>query len=157
MPEKPIEHSLSITRTINAPVRTVWRCWTESELLKQWYCPKPWSVPNAEMEAKAGGRFNLTMAGPRAERMDLVGSFLEVKPLKRLVFTDGYAEGYVPRPDSFMTGVVEFADLGDGRTKMIWSARHATAEARQQHLDMGFEQGWSASAEQLDELARSLK
>jgi len=52
--------------------------------------------------------------------------------------------------------VVALSDAEGGRTKMIWSARHATAEARQAHLDMGYEQGWNAAADQLDALAQSL-
>ena len=157
MAHHPEGNILSISKTIDAPVEIVWRCWSETELLKQWYCPKPWSVPEADLVVKPGGRFNVTMAGPEGERMDLVGSFLEVVPLKRLVFTDAYAEGFMPRPDSFMTGVVELSNLGSGKTKMVWSARHATPESKQQHLEMGFEQGWNAAADQLNDLAKSMK
>lgn len=157
MTETASDNTLSITRIIDAPIANVWRCWTEVELFKQWYCPKPWTVPVADIDLKAGGRFNMTMAGPEGETMDLVGSFLEVSPMKRLVFTDAYSEGYMPRANSFMTGVVEFTDLGNGKTEMIWSARHATSEAKQQHLDMGFEKGWSAAAAQLNDLAETVK
>ena len=150
------KHTLSITRIIHAPVAIVWRCWTEEELLKQWYCPRPWTVPEADFNVVAGGRMNMTMAGPEGERIDLVGSFLEVAKNKRLVFTDAYCEGYFPRPNSFMTGIVEFSPTEDGHTEMIWSARHATDDARKQHLEMGFEKGWNAAADQLDELAQSL-
>lgn len=152
-----ITNTLSITRTIHAPVDIVWRCWTQEDLLKQWYCPKPWSVPEADFNLRPGGRMNMTMAGPDGERMELEGSFLEVNPNKRLVFTDAYSEGYFPRPNSFMTGVVEFRPTDDGNTEMIWSARHATPDTRQQHIEMGFEKGWNAAADQLDELASSMK
>lgn len=147
---------LSVTRTIGGPVATVWRCWTEEELLKQWYCPKPWNVTEADFSVKPGGRMNMTMSGPEGEKIDLVGSFLAVDHHKRLVFTDAYSEGYVPRPESFMTGVVEFTEKADSTTQMRWSARHATAEARDRHLEMGFEAGWNAAADQLDELVRSM-
>lgn len=147
---------LSITRTIAAPRDVVWRCWTEVELLKQWYCPRPWTVPHAEIDLRPGGRMNCTMAGPDGERIDIQGCFLDVKPRERLIFTDGYREGFMPQPESFMTGVVELSDSGDGQTKMIWSARHSTAEARQQHLEMGFETGWNTAADQLNDLAKSL-
>jgi len=149
-------HILSITRTIEAPVEAVWRCWTQQELLKKWYCPKPWNVSEADFSVKPGGRMNMTMSGPDGERIDLVGSFLEVNPHRRLVFTDAYAEGYMPKPESFMTGVVEFSRDDDGHTLMVWSARHATAEARDQHLEMGFETGWSTAADQLNSLAKTL-
>lgn len=150
------ELTLSITRVIEAPREVVWRCWTEGALLKQWFCPKPWRVASVDMEVRAGGRMNNVMEGPNGERMENVGSFLEVQPGERLVFTDGYAEDFMPRPDSFMTGVVELSDAGAGGTQVVWSARHATQETKQRHLEMGFEQGWSAAAEQLNELAKSV-
>lgn len=150
-------HTLQIERLIAAPRSIVWRCWTEPELLKQWYCPKPWRVTHAEINLVAGGRMNCTMEGPNeGERHEVVGMLLEVVPLDRLTFTDGYSEGFVPRPNPFMTGFVEFSDDGHGKTRMLWGARHTSAEDRQKHLDMGFEQGWNAAASQLEELAKTL-
>ena len=149
-------NTLSITRTIHASRDVVWRCWTEPDLLKQWHCPKPWTIPAADLDVRPGGRCNITMAGPDGERMENVGCYLEVVPNERLIFTDAYSEGYVPQADSFMTGVVELSDTPEGNTQLVWSARHGSAAKRDQHLEMGFEQGWSAAAEQLDTLAKEL-
>jgi uncharacterized protein YndB with AHSA1/START domain len=55
-----------------------------------------------------------------------------------------------------MTGVVELEDAGAGRTRIRWSARHGTAEARERHLAMGWEAGWNAATDQLEALAREL-
>jgi uncharacterized protein YndB with AHSA1/START domain len=148
---------LKVERRIGAPRDVVWRCWTEAELLKQWYCPRPWQVTSAELDVRPGGRMNCVMQGPTDERHDTVGCFLEVVPQQRLVFTDAYSEGFVPRADSFMTGYVFLSDHPEGGTTMVWGARHATAEQVKQHLDMGFEKGWAAAAAQLDELAKNLK
>jgi uncharacterized protein YndB with AHSA1/START domain len=148
---------LKVERVIDAPRDAVWRCWIEAELLKQWYCPKPWRVTEADIKLVPGGRFNCVFQGPKPEeRHDLTGCYLEVVPGERLVFTDGFSEGFVPRPKHFMTGYVDLSDEANGKTRMVWGARHATAEDRQAHLDMGFEQGWGAAADQLEELARSL-
>ncbi|SMX42123.1 SRPBCC family protein [Actibacterium lipolyticum] len=151
-----MSHTLSITRVLDAPRSAIWRCWTEADLLKQWFCPKPWTVPHAECDARPGGRMNITMAGPDKERIETIGSYLLVTPMTRLIFSDAYGEGFMPRPNSFMTGVVDLSDADDGKTQIIWAARHTSAEDRQAHLDMGFEQGWNAAADQLNELARSL-
>ena len=35
---------MTITRGFDAPVADVWRAWTESELLDQWWAPKPWKA-----------------------------------------------------------------------------------------------------------------
>ena len=95
-------------------------------------------------------------AGPDGERLENVGCFLEVLPEERLVFTDAFAADFMPRAEPFVTCVVDLSEESGGRTKMVWGARHATAEARQKHLDMGFDEGWNAAAAQLDTLAQAL-
>ena len=82
--------------------------------------------------------------------------WLEIVPEERLVFTDFYTEGYVPQGDGFMTGFVELSDTEDGKTRFIWGARHRNAETMKQHVEMGFEQGWGAAADQLEETAQSV-
>ena len=153
-PDHPF--TLFIERTLAAPRSKVWRCWTEPELLEQWYCPRPWQAREVELNLKPGGRFNSVFHGPQGERMPLTGIFLEIVPQERLVFTDAYSEGFFPRAESFMTGTVELSDTNDGKTRMIWCARHTSEETIKQHIEMGFEQGWNAAADQLDELAATL-
>lgn len=149
--------TLSIERTLDAPRAAVWRCWTEADLLKQWYCPAPWTVPEADIDLRPGGRMNVLMKGPdEGSEIAIAGCLLEVVDGERLVFTDAYTEGFVPAPTSFMTGVVELSDAGANTTRMVWSARHATELSRKQHLEMGFESGWNTAATQLETLARQV-
>ncbi len=152
----PNNLTLSVSRVIDAPRATVWRCWTDADFLKQWHVPKPWSLAEADLDVRAGGRFNTVMTGPDGERLENIGCFLDVVEGKRLVFTDGYAEGFVPQPTNFMTGVVELSDTGDGCTRMIWSARHSNEESKKQHIEMGFEIGWNAAVDQLNALVKML-
>lgn len=150
-------HDLVITRTIAAPRAAVWRCWTEPELLKRWYCPKPWRVKEASLDLRPGGRMNTVFEGPAGERHDNKGVFLEIVPMERLVFTDAFTEGFVPKDGApFMTGFVHFSDAPDGGTIMRWGARHWTADDRAKHEAMGFHDGWTAAATQLDDLAQEL-
>ncbi len=147
---------LRLDIVIDAPRAAVWRCWTEPELIQQWFCPKPWRVSHAEIDARAGGRMNTVMEGPNGERFENVGAWLEVEHERRLTFTDGYSEGFVPASSHFMTGYLELADAPGGKTHMIWGARHASAEDTEKHLQMGFMEGWQAAALQLEELAATL-
>jgi len=150
------ELTLELTRDIEAPRWAVWRCWTEPSLLKQWFCPKPWAVAEAELDVRAGGRMNTVMAGPNGERFVNTGMFLEVVEGSRLTFTDAFAEDFVPQEETFMTGYVNLSDLPDGGTRLVWGARHATKETRDRHLDMGFEPGWTAASGQLAYLAHTI-
>ena len=77
---------LSFTRLLNAPRAAIWRCWTESDLLKQWFCPKPWQVSKAELDVRSGGSSLIVMNGPNGEEMPNRGVYLDVVPNQRLVF-----------------------------------------------------------------------
>jgi uncharacterized protein YndB with AHSA1/START domain len=148
--------TLILDVTLEASRDKVWRCWTEAALLKEWFCPKPWRVESADLDARPGGRFNTIFAGPAGERHDNKGMFLAVERPSRLIFTDAYTEGFIPAPAHFMTGFVELSDDGAGGTRMIWGARHPTEESAKSHLDMGFRDGWKAAAQQLEETARKI-
>lgn len=150
-------HTLTLERVLAAPRAVIWRCWTETELVKQWFCPKPWSVPEADWDLRVGGRMNTVMAGPNGERVESKGMLLAIEPLRRLVFTDAFTEGFVPAAEPFMTGVVVLDDAPNGSTRMRWSARHANAQASAKHREMGWEAGWNAAVDQLDALAQSLR
>ncbi len=154
---EPAANELSISVDIQAPRAVVWRCWTEAELLKQWYCPKPWRVTHADLDVRPGGRSNTVFEGPNGERHDNQGVYLEIAPGERLVFTDAFTEGFRPRDGApFMTGFVHLADRPGGGTTMHWGARHWNAEDKSRHEAMGFHEGWNAAARQLDELARQI-
>lgn len=149
-------NTLAIERIIDAPRAIMWRCWTDPDLLKEWFCPKPWRVPEADFDLRPGGRMNTVMEGPNGERMENSGIFLEIKPFERLTFTDAYRENFVPAESSFMTGFVELSDADNGKTRMVWGARHSNEDDKKKHLEMGYEKGWDVAASQLDELAQSI-
>lgn len=154
-PTNPRE--LAIVLDIAAPRAAIWRCWTQTDLLKQWYCPKPWNVPEADFDLRPGGRMNVVMAGPNGERVEYKGCWLQIVAQESLAFTGMMTEDYFPQPEGFMSGFVQLSDLPNGHTKMIWGARHADLVSVNKHRAMGFEKGWAAAAAQLETLAQSLK
>jgi uncharacterized protein YndB with AHSA1/START domain len=87
---------LVLDRVLKAPPALVRRCWTEPALICQWFCPKPWSVSEAVVDLRAGGRFFTLMNGPDGEKVPNEGSFLEVVPGRKLVFTDIFGEDFAP-------------------------------------------------------------
>ena len=44
---------LSLTRLIRAPRERLWRAWTEPELMKLWFTPRPWTTPEIVADASA--------------------------------------------------------------------------------------------------------
>ena len=150
------DRELVLARIIDAPRASIWRCWTEPELVTQWFVPKPWSVPRAEMDVRPGGSSLIVMADPDGNEYPNPGVYLDVVPKEKLVFTDAFTSAWQPSGKPFMVGIVTLEDAGEGRTRYVATARHWTVEDREQHERMGFHEGWGICAEQLEALAKSL-
>jgi uncharacterized protein YndB with AHSA1/START domain len=55
-----------------------------------------------------------------------------------------------------MVSRVELEPTGDGQTRLRAIASHWNQETMDQHLAMGFHEGWGQVADQLNELVQSL-
>ncbi len=147
---------LVLTRELNAPPAVIYRCWTQPQHLVQWFVPKPHRVTHCELDVRAGGKCNTTF-DVDGQIMENNGVYLEVIPNEKLVFTDTYTEGWKPNPEPFMTAILTFEDIGNGRTRYTAVARHRSVESAAQHKQMGFFDGWGTVADQLDAYAQTLK
>ncbi|WP_347304032.1 SRPBCC domain-containing protein [Croceibacterium sp. TMG7-5b_MA50] len=141
-------NELSVTRFIAAAAATVWDVLANRQA--EWWCPVPWSVEITAQERRAGGRCAMVMRGPAGEEVPTEGVYLAWDEGRRIVSTDAFTGDWQPA-GPFMTGIWEIEPEGTG-TRYTARARHWTAEARDQHLAMGFEPGWNAVADQFKAL-----
>lgn len=156
MSSETARHELVLMREIDAPREKIFRAWTDPELLKQWFCPKPWGVSHAELDVRSGGSSAIVMNGPNGEVVDNRGVYLEVVPNEKIVFTDAFKTAWIPSEKPFMTGIVLLEPLGDGKTKYTAMARHWTEEDKKTHEAMGFHEGWGAATDQLAALVATI-
>jgi len=154
-PKPSSDRELVLTRLIDAPREKLFRCWTEPELMKQWFAPLPWTTTKAEMDVRPGGSSLIVMRSPQGEEFPNPGIVLEVVKNEKLVFTDAYTKAWEPSAKPFMTAIITFADEG-GKTRYTARALHWTAEDRKTHEDMGFHQGWGIATDQMTALAKTL-
>ncbi len=150
-------YELVLSRLVDAPREKLFRCWTEPALLKQWFAPKPYTTPIAEVELKVGGANRMVMQSPEGQAIPCPGTYLEIVPNRKLVFTDAYIGDWSPRISGkpFMTAIVTFDDEG-GKTRYIARVRHWSQEDCENHVKMGFHEGWGQCADQLEALAKTL-
>lgn len=150
------DKELVLTRVIDVPREKLWRCWTEPELIVQWFTPPPFRTVHAETDVRPGGSSTIVMKGPEGQEMPNRGVYLEVVEHEKLVFTDAYTKAWEPSGKPFFTGILTFEDAGAGRTKYTARALHWTTEDCEAHDKMGFHQGWGIATDQMTALAKTL-
>lgn len=143
---------LVLTKILNAPREKVYQGWTDPELMKQWFAPKPWTTPVVQIDLRVGGANLIVMRGPDGNEFPNRGVYLEIVPNERLVFTDAYTAAWEPSQKPFFTAVLTFEDAGPGKTKYTARARHWTVADCEAHEKMGFHTGWGQCADQLEAL-----
>jgi len=146
--------ALLLTRIIDAPRAKVFKAWSDPELLKQWFAPRPWTTPVVETDVRVGGSSLIVMRGPDGNEFPNRGVYLEVVPNERLVFTDAFTKAWEPSEKPFMTVELTFEDQA-GKTKYTARVHHWTVADREAHEKMGFHQGWAICAEQLAALVEN--
>ncbi|WP_349367145.1 MAG: SRPBCC family protein [Nitratireductor rhodophyticola] len=150
------ENELVLARIIDAPREKIFRAWTDPEILKQWFVPKPWTISKVEMDVCPGGSSLIVMRDPDGNEYPNPGIFLEVVENEKIVTTDAFTGAWTPSQKPFMTMILTLEDAGEGRTRYIARALHWNAEDREAHEKMGFHEGWGQCADQLEEIAAKL-
>ena len=147
---------LEISRFIAVPRARVWQAWTDPALLKQWWCPKPWTTEVRAFDLRPGGGFHTCMRGSEGGESDNPGCFLEIVPEERIVFTSMLTAGWRPHtPWLGMTAIFTMADEARG-TRYIARCMHKDPEDSKRHEEMGFFEGWGTCVTQLEEIAKTL-
>jgi uncharacterized protein YndB with AHSA1/START domain len=143
---------LVLERTVPVPPELVWQAWTEPEHVVRWFAPEPFQTTLCEIDLYPGGKFRTVMVSPDGEELnDGTGAFLEVIPNRRLAWTTTLTPGFRPAPahDLPFTAFIDLEPDGNGGTRYVAIARHADAEAHDQHEKMGFHEGWGTCLDQL--------
>jgi uncharacterized protein YndB with AHSA1/START domain len=141
---------LVLERVVDVPRELVWKAWTTPEHLRHWFCPRPWTTTECEIDLRPGGMFRSVMRSPEGQEFPNVGCYLEVVPNERLIWTDALLPGYRPAPEPFMTAVLTLEPSGKG-TRYVATAIHRDEAGRKKHEEMGFQEGWGTVVDQLVE------
>ena len=134
---------LFIQRTFDAPRELVFRMWTEAEHLSRWCCPIGFTIPHSEGDIRAGGRFRMCMRSPTGEDHWLGGTYREIVPPERLVFTHAWQEA--DGSSNHQTVVTVTFEARQGKTQLsLHQAFFQDAASR-----AGHEGGWQETLDNL--------
>jgi uncharacterized protein YndB with AHSA1/START domain len=98
---------LVIERLFDAPRERVWKAWTDPETFKKWWGPKDFTCPFSKFDFRVGGKYLSCMRGPDGKDYWSTGTYKEIVPTRKIVFTDSFADEsgkVVPSTDYGMEG-----------------------------------------------------
>ena len=149
---------LQISRNFQAPPELVWKAWTESELLDQWWAPKPWRAETKRMDFRQGGSWLYAMVGPDNTRHWAKVDYLTVQPKQRFTVVDTFCDENGNPNDELpnMNWNIQFVPDGNGTTVQI-EIQFTKDTDLQKILDMGFEEGFTAALVNLQEMFEAEK
>lgn len=144
--------SMTLVAEFDATPERIWELWADPRQLERWWGPPTYPSTFTRHELSPGGRVEYRMTGPSGDQPRGYWDVVEVDPPRRLVFQDGFAnDDGTPNEDlPRMEGRVTIEAIGDGRTRMSMESRFATAEAMEQVLAMGAEEGLRQAVGQID-------
>lgn len=109
--------TVTMTRTIEAPVARVFQAWIDPALISRWLAPHPYEVREATADARPGGRYSIAVVGPDGDVHVTTGEYREIVPGRRLVKTWLY-DGPFGRDDVPSVLTVEFREVRPGITEL---------------------------------------
>ena len=142
--------TLTLKKVFNAPVKLVWKAWTDSEHIVQWWAPKGMKISGVEHDFKVGGKWKFSMLMPDGNAFISEGRYLEIEPYKKIVTTADFK----PMTEGVELHVL-FEEDGD-KTNFTFSVVHATEEYCKQQEKMGFYNGWGSAFDRLEILVGTL-
>ncbi len=87
---KAVDAVVHVTREFPVPREQVFSAWIEPDRITQWFRPANGSS-SAELDVRPGGRYRISVhPSPDLPAADIVGTYLEVVPPERLVYTFGW-------------------------------------------------------------------
>lgn len=137
-----------VERTFAAPRERVFRAWTDPEAVSRWFgIEVPWP-PSVEADLRVGGEYSITWVAPDGQRGGLSGTYLEVDPPARLVYTFAWGGMLTNAGGAANSKVtVEFRERGE-RTEV-----RLTHELLDTEPILAFHRsGWDTSLERLAKL-----
>ncbi|MFD0999679.1 SRPBCC domain-containing protein [Ohtaekwangia kribbensis] len=146
-------NKMLVTREFAGTIEDVWRAWTTHEILDQWWAPLPWKAVTKSMNFREGGSWLYYMQGPEGERHYARMNYKKILAPNLFEGIDSFCDenGVENKDMPGMNWKVQFKPSANGTVVEI----NITADSQKDLetiVQMGFEEGFSAAHQNLEEL-----
>jgi uncharacterized protein YndB with AHSA1/START domain len=150
-------NTMTIKREFAANRQLVWDCYTKSELLDQWFAPKPMKTKTKSMDFSKGGHWHYAMVDTGGQEYWARMDYKTIRPIDNYTALDGFCD--------------ESGELAPGMPRSNWDVTFTEAsgcafvqtivsykstEELEQVIEMGMKEGLTSTLERLDELLLKL-
>jgi uncharacterized protein YndB with AHSA1/START domain len=150
--KNPDTLTMTITAEFDASPERVWQLWADPRQLERWWGPPTYPATFTQHDLTPGARVRYHMTGPEGDQPLGYWDVLEVDPPHSLVVRDGFADENGEPNDELPTGTmrVHIEPIDERRTRMSLESIFPSAEAMEQVLAMGAEEGMKQALGQID-------
>ena len=140
----PLGTSIQLSRIFPAPRERVFKAWTDPEELKRWIAPgDDFSTPIVEVDLRVGKSYRIGMKSPDGNLYVAVGTYREIVPPKKLVYTWSWEGGEMG--ETLVT--VEFREQGQSTEIILKHEMFPDEQTRDQH-----NWGWNGCLGRLEKI-----
>lgn len=152
------KNTITVKREFAAERQLVWDCYTQSELLDQWFAPEPFTTKTKSMDFRPGGHWHYAMVAPDGAEYWGYTAYQTINPIDNYTALDAFcdADGHINEALPRANWDVTFTDKGDHalvQTVVIYKSL-ADLEAV---VKMGMQEGLTSTLEKLDKFLLTLK
>lgn len=148
-----MEASVIVSRVFNARIESMWKLWTDPELVKQWWGPDLFNCPMARIDFREGGVSLVCMQAPKefgGATTYSIWTYTKIIPHERIEFTQSLADkngvtqdpttlGMPPDFPHAVPTIVTFKAISNEQTEMTVT-EYADFGQTRRFAQMGMEQ-----------------
>jgi uncharacterized protein YndB with AHSA1/START domain len=148
----PSALTMTVDAEFNATPDRVWQLWADPRQLERWWGPPGYPATFDSYDFRAGGEAGYYMTTPEGAKPRGWWRIVDVDPPSSLVIEDGFADddGNPVADPPAGTMRVTIAEIGGGKTRMSIENVFPNAQAMEQVLAMGQEEGMKEAVNQID-------
>ncbi len=144
LPQMP---PVRVSRTLHAPRELVFQAWSSADHVKRWFAPTGYTVPQATVDMRVGGAFEVLMRAPDGVEHWVRGVFVEITPNERLELD---LIVYDDKRNPLFRAMTEarFADALGG-TRLEVTQGYLVLDPKAAWMAEGAPEGWSQTLDKL--------
>ena len=136
-------NTVTMKRTLNAPIKLVWEDWSKAEHIAIWWGPKWMEVKVIEHDFKVGGKWKYSMLMGEGKEFISDGEYTEILEPEKIVTSANFK----PMTEGVILESL-FEEDGE-KTNFTFNVIHPTEEYCIAQEKMGIYNGWGSVFERL--------